>query len=107
MRKSPTPPEKPRYPALTKRCKYCHLTFKTKPTYNGQKQEFCIPAHRKAFHDEGRKPIGAILKRQEKHMRQIAREEIAAQNTAGVCQELIGNLESRILQLERESISGN
>ena len=64
-----------KYPSLTKQCRYCKLTFKTPATFNGRNQEFCIPAHRKAFHKEGRKPIAAILKRQEKHMRQIAREE--------------------------------
>jgi hypothetical protein len=78
MRKTPNPAPQPKFPPVTKKCKYCHVTFKTPPTYNGQQQEFCIPAHRKAFHKEGRKPIFAILKRQEKHMRQIAREEIAA-----------------------------
>jgi len=74
MRKQPIPAPEPKFPSLTKRCKYCHVTFKTPATYNGQQQDFCIPAHRKAFHKEGRKPILAILKRQEKHMRQIARE---------------------------------
>jgi hypothetical protein len=75
MRKTPNPAPQPKFPPVTKKCKYCHVTFKTPPTYNGQQQEFCIPAHRKAFHKEGRKPILAILKRQEKHMRKIAREE--------------------------------
>lgn len=64
------------YPALRKKCKYCHLVFTTAATRNGQKQEFCKPTHRWAFAREGKKPIDVILKRQEKRMRQIAREEI-------------------------------
>lgn len=75
MRKPAEPAKQPRFPSQKRRCKYCHVTFDTPPTYNGQHQDFCIPAHRKAFHNEGRKPIAAILKRQEKHMRQIARQE--------------------------------
>ena len=64
------------YPALRKKCKYCHLVFTTAATRNGQKQEFCKPTHRWAFAREGKKPIDVILKRQEKRLRQIAREEI-------------------------------
>ena len=64
------------YPSLRKKCKYCHLVFTTAATRNGQKQEFCKPAHRWAFAREGKKPIDVILKRQEKRLRQIAREEI-------------------------------
>lgn len=62
-----------KYPPKKVQCRYCHVTFTTKPTYNGSQQGFCIPGHRKAFQREGRKPIATILKRQEKHMREIAR----------------------------------
>ena len=77
-----------KYPSQTKVCRYCKITFKTKATYNGQHQEFCVPAHRKAFNKEGQKPIGAILKRQEKHMRQIAREEIKQSGVLATMEEL-------------------
>ena len=76
MPKPAEKPQQPKFPPLKKRCKYCHVTFSTPPTYNGQQQDFCVEAHRKAFHKEGRKPIAAILKRQEKHMRKIVREEL-------------------------------
>jgi hypothetical protein len=79
MPKPAEKPQQPKFPSLKKRCKYCHVTFDTPPTYNGQHQDFCIEAHRKAFHKEGRKPIAAILKRQEKRMREIVREEIRTQ----------------------------
>ena len=65
----------PKYASQKRKCRYCQVQFNTKPTYNGSKQEFCTPQHRWAYQKEGRKPIAAILKRQEKHMRQIAREE--------------------------------
>ena len=79
MSKPAEKPSKPKFPSIKKKCRYCHCMFSTPPTYNGQNQEFCIEAHRKAFHKEGQKPIAAILKRQEKHMRQIAREETTDQ----------------------------
>lgn len=40
--------------------------------------KFCCAQHRKAFDYEGETPIGNILRRQEKHMRQIAQEEAEA-----------------------------
>jgi hypothetical protein len=75
--------------------------FKTPATYNGSNQDFCIPAHRKAFHSEGRKPIAAILKRQEKHMRQVAREEFRADIQA--CRDLISQLELQLSQSRSEA----
>jgi hypothetical protein len=78
MSKPAEKPSKPKFPSIKKKCRYCHCMFSTPPTYNGQNQEFCIEAHRKAFHKEGQKPIAAILKRQEKRMREIVREEISA-----------------------------
>jgi hypothetical protein len=106
MRKTPNPAPQPKFPSLTKKCKYCHVMFKTPPTYNGQQQEFCIPAHRKAFHKEGRKPILAILKRQEKHMRQLAREEIrmTAAFTAVEESQAINVLTERLREIAREEI---
>lgn len=88
MPKAAEAPSKPKFPSVKKRCKYCHVTFDTPPTYNGQQQEFCIEAHRKAFHKEGRKPIAAILKRQEKHMREIVREELNGIDWFGFVQAL-------------------
>jgi lysyl-tRNA synthetase class II len=40
--------------------------------------KFCKAAHRKAFDKEGEKPIDVILRKQERRMRQIAREEVTA-----------------------------
>jgi hypothetical protein len=68
-------PKKCKYTSESRKCKYCHLAFMTKPTYAGSKQKFCKPAHRKAFFDEGKQPIDVIMKRQEKRMRAIAKEE--------------------------------
>ena len=93
MRKQPNTAPQPKFPPVRKKCKYCHVMFMTPPTYNGQQQEFCIPAHRKAFHKEGRKPILAILKRQEKHMRKIAREEARA-----VFEQIAAETRSALLQ---------
>ena len=76
MRTPPIKPKKPKFPSVERRCKYCKVKFKTKPTYNGSKMEFCTPGHRKAFHYEGETPLGHILSRQEKRMREIAQEEI-------------------------------
>lgn len=68
------PAKAPKYPSQNKRCKYCHTVFQTAPTYNGSKMEFCTKEHRWSYRKEGKKPIAAILKKQEKHMRAIARE---------------------------------
>jgi len=72
---SKKPPKQPRFPSIQKRCKYCHLNFDTKPTYNGSQMEFCCKEHRWSFRKEGKKPIEFILRKQEKRMRQFAREE--------------------------------
>jgi len=66
----------PKFPSVRRTCKYCGCNFNTAATYNGSKQKFCKPAHRKAYDREGEKPIDIILRKQEKRMRQIAREEI-------------------------------
>lgn len=92
----------PRYPSVRRKCKYCKLEFNTPATYNGQQMKFCKPAHRKAFDKEGEKPIDVILRKQEKRMREIVREEIRAANTIQVCRELIENLEMRVIELSRE-----
>jgi hypothetical protein len=78
MSKPAKQPETPRYPSVRRKCRYCGTQFNTPATYNGQQMKFCKPAHRKAFDKEGEKPIDVILKRQEKRMREIAREEIQA-----------------------------
>ena len=46
-------PATPRFPSEQRRCRYCKLMFKTKPTYNGSKMKFCSERHRKAFDKEG------------------------------------------------------
>jgi hypothetical protein len=65
----------PRYPSVRRKCKYCGTNFNTPATYNGSQMKFCKPAHRKAFDKEGEKPIDVILRKQERRMRQLAREE--------------------------------
>jgi hypothetical protein len=84
-RRRPPGVPQPKYPALRKKCKYCKLEFTTPATANGQKMEFCKSSHRWAFAREGKKPIDWILKKYEKRMREIAREEVrtalAAQRT--------------------------
>ena len=76
MRKSAEAPKKPEYPTFQRRCKYCNVMFQTKPTYQQTKMMFCCAGHRKAFQREGKTPMGKILARQEKRMREICREEI-------------------------------
>ena len=76
MRKSAEAPKKPEYPTFQRRCKYCNVMFQTKPTYQQTKMKFCCAGHRKAFQREGKTPMGKILARQEKRMREICREEI-------------------------------
>jgi hypothetical protein len=66
---------KPKYPSERRKCKYCGCQFNTKPTYNGSKMKFCGTPHQKAFDKEGEKPIDVILRKQERRMREIAREE--------------------------------
>lgn len=75
MKRESTPADTKLFPPKKVKCKYCNCIFMTKGTYNGSKQKFCKPSHRKAYHDEGSKPIDVILKRQEKRLREIAREE--------------------------------
>lgn len=77
-RNRPAAATQPKFPALRKKCKYCRCEFTTPATANGQKMDFCKPAHRWAFAREGKKPIDFILKKQDKRMREIAREEVAA-----------------------------
>lgn len=101
MPKSAKQPEEPRYPSVRRKCRYCGCNFNTPATYNGQQMKFCNAAHRKAFDKEGEKPIDVILRKQEKRMREIAREEIRAANTIEVCRELIGNLELRVIELSK------
>lgn len=72
------PDTAPKFPALRKKCKYCKLEFTTPATANGQKMEFCKPTHRWAYAREGSKPIDAIMRKYEKRMREIAREEADA-----------------------------
>jgi hypothetical protein len=69
---------KPVYQSLRKKCKYCRLEFATPATATGQRMEFCRPSHRWAYAREGKKPIDYIMKKYEKRMREIAREEISA-----------------------------
>lgn len=76
MRKSAEAPKKPEYPTFQRRCKYCNVMFQTKPTYQQTKMKFCCAGHRKAFQREGKTPMGKILSRQEKRMREIVREEL-------------------------------
>ena len=78
MKKSAKEAPETRYPSKRVKCPYCKCAFNTPPTYNGSTQKFCKPAHRKAFDKEGEKPIDVILRKQERRMREIAREEIAA-----------------------------
>ena len=75
MKKAAETANTPKYKSESRRCKYCHLAFMTKPTYQGSKQKFCKTAHRKAFFDEGKQPIDVIMKRHEKRVRVIVREE--------------------------------
>jgi len=70
--------------------------FKTKPTYNGSKMKFCSERHRKAFDKEGEKPIDVILRKQERRMHGIAREEIA--------RDLFGQ-ENRMREIAREEFA--
>ena len=67
-----------KYPSVRRTCKYCKCNFNTPPTYNGSQMQFCKPAHRKSFDKEGEKPIDVILRKQERRMRAIAREEVTA-----------------------------
>ena len=74
MKKSAKEAPETRYPSKRVKCPYCKCAFNTPPTYNGSTQKFCKPAHRKAFDKEGEKPIDVILRKQERRMREIARE---------------------------------
>jgi hypothetical protein len=65
-------------PYRPRKCRFCKLLFKPagKDRGNAQKQEFCTAAHRKEFWKHGAVPVQKLLLRQEKRMREIAREEI-------------------------------
>src|ERR1035441_5292619 len=67
-------------PYRPRKCRFCKLLFKPagKDRGNAQKQEFCTAAHRKEFWKHGAVPVQKLLLRQEKRMREIAREEIEA-----------------------------
>ncbi len=78
MPKSAKEAPETRFPSKRVKCRYCKCEFNTPATYNGSQQKFCKAAHRKAFDKEGEKPIDVILRKQERRMREIAREEIAA-----------------------------
>jgi len=88
MPKPADKPKRPLFPSVQRRCKYCDLMFQTKPTWNGSNMKFCCSQHRTAFSREGKKPIHMILKKQEKRMRQVAREEIEAIAQSLVQQEI-------------------
>ena len=89
-------------PYRKRTCKLCKLPFvpTTKIVRNADRQEFCCDNHRKEFWQRGSLPFAKLLHRIEKRTREIAREEIAAQNTIEVCRELIGNMEARMLKIE-------
>ncbi len=57
-----------------KRCKYCKALFN--PTQ--RTQDFCQPAHRKAYWQYGALNWDKFADRIEKKVRQIVREEMAA-----------------------------
>jgi hypothetical protein len=82
-------------------CRLCKAIFKphTHVVACADSQEFCCPAHRKEYWKYGALPFDKLLVRIEKRCREIAREEIEAQNTVQVCRELIENLELQILEL--------
>jgi hypothetical protein len=92
-----------RYPSQRRKCKYCGTNFNTPPTYNGSQMRFCTAAHRKAFDKEGEKPIEVILRRQEKHMRKICREEIRMMAAVEESQ-AINVLTKRLREIAREEI---
>jgi hypothetical protein len=85
MTKAAKQPATPRFPSKRVKCRYCKCAFNTPPTYNGSRMKFCCEKHQKAFDKEGEKPIDVILRKQERRMREIAREEIAARESHLAC----------------------